>query len=216
MLSQCDKDDLHEQWKIVSTDGFFDQIVNRSSQACLHFNTENANPQSAFAVWTSCLGADSQTFRAIADAERSTWHPVNSLVKAKNGNCLSVVDTPAPGTSWFSPAKPIKSLYSRKCDGKSERFSYIEEVNGDIRLVHGTTGACIYPHGGNSLAIRACDRGKDMMWRINASSQGGDQFFNPYSKLCMTLPASQRQGGSKKATMGACGTVDEVILEFAK
>lgn len=216
ILSQCDKDDLHEQWKIVSTDGFFDQIVNRSSQKCLHFNTESANPQSAYAVWTSCLGADSQTFRAIADAERSTWHPVNSLVKAKNGNCLSVVDIPAPGISWFSPAKPIELLYSRKCDGKNERFSYIEEVNGDIRLVHGTTGACIYPHGGNSLAIRACDRGKDMMWRINASSQGGDQFFNPYSKLCMTLPASQGQGGSKEATMGACGTDDDVILEFAK
>ena len=45
---------------------------------------KSANPKSAYAVWTSCLGADSQTFRVIADAERATFHDVDSQLKAKN------------------------------------------------------------------------------------------------------------------------------------
>ncbi|MEE8574611.1 MAG: ricin-type beta-trefoil lectin domain protein, partial [Thermodesulfobacteriota bacterium] len=80
VLSQCTTTDKHEQWKILSSDGFYDKIVNRDSQKCLHFNSENANPSTAYAVWTSCMGADSQTFRAIADAERPTFHDVESML----------------------------------------------------------------------------------------------------------------------------------------
>ncbi len=88
-LVQCDKDNIHEQWKIISRDLFFDSVVNRYSQKCLHFDSENANPKTAYATWTSCIGADSQTFRDIADAERPTVHNVEEMVKAKSGSCLS-------------------------------------------------------------------------------------------------------------------------------
>ncbi|MFA6272730.1 MAG: ricin-type beta-trefoil lectin domain protein, partial [Patescibacteria group bacterium] len=177
ILSGCDQDDLHEQWKIISADGFFDEIVNRASQKCLHFDKEDANPESAYAKWTSCLGTDSQTFRDISDAEKPTWHKVESMVKAANGLCLDVVEQTENALQLTPDKKEIK-LYAHKCGDGSEKFNYIEEVDGDIRLVHTETGACVYPQEkATTLALRACDRGEDMFWRINAKSANADQFY---------------------------------------
>jgi len=219
ILAQCDPADLHEQWKIISADGFFDEIVNRSSQKCLHFDKEDANPESAFAKWTSCLGTDSQTFRDITDAEKPTWHKVESMVKAANGLCLDVVET-TENALQFTPDKKEIKLYAHKCGEGSEKFNYIEEVDGDIRLVHTETGACVYPQEkATSLALRACDRGEDMFWRINAKSANADQFYVAPRNACMTLPAPPT-GSTQDVEAGIadCNIVpnDSTLLELTK
>ena len=219
ILAQCDPEDLHEQWKIISSDGFYDEIVNRSSQKCLHFNTENANPESAFAVWTPCLGADSQTFRDLTDAEKPTWHKVESMVKAANGLCLDVVEGAENSTLLSAVRKEVK-LYAHKCGEGSERFNYIEEVDGDIRLVHTETGACVYPQEkAASLALRACDRGEDMFWRINSKSASADQFYIAPRNACMTLPAPPKGSTQDlEAGIADCNIVpnDSTLLELTK
>jgi hypothetical protein len=219
ILSQCDQDDLHEQWKVISADGYYDEIVNRASQKCLHFDKEDANPESAFAKWTSCLGTDSQTFRDITDAEKPTWHKVESMVKAANGLCLDVVE-PAENSVKLTPdAKEIK-LYAHKCGDGSERFNYIEEVDGDIRLVHTETGGCVYPQEkATTLAIRACDRGEDMFWRINSKSANADQFYIAPRNACMTLPAPPKGATQDlEAGIADCNIVpnDSTLLELTK
>lgn len=155
VLAQCDENNIHEQWKIISRDLFFDRIVNRYSQKCLHFDSENANPKTAYATWTSCIGADSQTFRDIADAERPTWHKVEDMVEAKNGSCLSTKNS---FDKYFNKnqkghltttrkvydemiRKGDDVLISTKCKKDIEdKFNYIEQVNGDIKLVHAQSG----------------------------------------------------------------------------
>jgi hypothetical protein len=216
ILAACDSADLHQQWKIISSDGFYDEIVNRYSQKCLHFNSESANPESAFAVWTSCLGNDSQTFRAIADAEKPTRHNVESMVKAANGLCLDVVGAlPA-----LTPENKEVKLYAHKCGDGSEKFNYIEEVDGDIQLVHSETGLCVYPQEkADSLALRACDRGADMFWRLNAKSATEDQFFNTARNSCMILPAPPK-GSTQDLEAGVanCNQIpnDGMLLDFVK
>ncbi|MFA6317081.1 MAG: ricin-type beta-trefoil lectin domain protein, partial [Elusimicrobiota bacterium] len=219
ILGQCDKDDKHQQWKVITNDGFFDKIVNRDTQKCLHFNKENANPDTAFAVWTGCMGADSQNFRDIPDAERPTWHPVNAMVKAGNGLCLAIVDPPE---GPFTPTHVVKEakLFARPCDGKSERFNYMEMVNGDIKLVHTETGSCIYPQKDtNHMAVLPCDTGKDMLWRINPKGGSADQLFNPRANLCMMLPAPPKDSGQAlEAVLAPCNTVpdDGLLIDFVK
>ncbi|HBA61070.1 MAG TPA: hypothetical protein DCZ92_09680 [Elusimicrobia bacterium] len=219
VLAQCDAADRHEQWKIISADGFYDEIVNRFSQKCLHFNTEDANPVTAYAVWTSCLGADSQTFRDITDAEKPTWHNVASQVKAANGLCLDVVEE-TENILKLTPQKKEIKLYAHKCGDGSEKFNYVEEVDGDIRLVHTETGACVYPQEkADSLAMRACDRGEDMFWRINAKSASADQFMNVKRNFCLALPAPA--GGStrdQEAMIVNCNITpnDSTLLDFTK
>ncbi|MBI5625306.1 MAG: ricin-type beta-trefoil lectin domain protein [Elusimicrobia bacterium] len=219
ILGQCDKDDKRQQWKVITNDGFYDKIVNRDAQKCLHFNKENANPNTAFAIWTSCMGTDSQNFRDIPDAERPTWHPVNTEVKAGNGLCLAVVDPP---TGPFTPKPNDKEakLFARPCDDKSERFNYTEMVNGDIKLVHTETGACIYPQKDTDhLAIRPCDEGKDMLWRVNPKGGSADQLFNPRANLCMMLPAPPKNSTQAlEAVLAPCNTVpdDGLLIDFIK
>ena len=219
ILAQCDSDDLHEQWKIISADGFYEEIVNRASQKCLHFDKEDANPESAFAKWTSCLGTDSQTFRDISDAEKPTWHKVESMVRAANGLCLDVVEQ-AENALQITPDKKEIKLYAHKCGEGSEKFNYIEEVDGDIRLVHTETGACVYPQEkSTTLALRACDRGEDMFWRINAKSANADQFFIEPRNACMTLPAPPKGSTQDlEAGIADCNIVpnDSTLLELTK
>jgi hypothetical protein len=220
ILAPCNSKDTHEQWKIVSTDGFYDKIVNRFSQKCLHFNTENANPKSAFAVWTSCLGADSQQFRDIADAERPTWHGINSRVKSKSGLCLSV--SQADQTKKWAPTKTDMEakLYARSCDDSDEQFNYLEQVDGDIKLVHGDHGTCVYPQKGtNHMALRPCDTGSDMFWQVNAKGGSGFQLYNRYKKLCMMLPSPPKNSSQyKEAVLSNCSMVpgDGLLLDFVK
>ncbi|OUR95640.1 hypothetical protein A9Q84_14145 [Halobacteriovorax marinus] len=193
-LAVCNKKDLHEQWKIISTDGFFDKIVNRYSQKCLHFNTENANPNTAYAVWTSCMGADSQTFRAIPDAEKPTWHGINSKLADESGYCLAIK---REKRARLSKKKKSILLYSKLCSKTNERYNFMEEVNGDMKLVHANHGGCVYPvKNSNKVAIRACDRGKDMFWRNYASGGNFITMHNPYTNKCLTLPT--RDKGSKR------------------
>lgn len=219
ILAQCDTNDRHEQWKIHSSDGFYDEIVNRFAQKCLHFNKEDANPESAYAVWAGCYGADSQTFRDIADAEKPTWHKVNAMVKAGNGLCLDVAED-AENTAAVTPDKKELKLLAHKCGDGSERFNFVEEVDGDIRLVHVETGLCVYPQEkAQTLALRACDRGTDMFWRLNDVAGASDQFFNPARNSCMILPAPPK-GVTQDAQAGLadCRTVpnDATLMDFVK
>jgi hypothetical protein len=219
ILAACDAADLHQQWKIISSDGFYDEIVNRYSQKCLHFNTESANPESSFAVWTSCLGADSQTFRDITDAEKPTLHKVNAMLKAANGLCLDVVEATENSSQLTWDKREIK-LYAHKCGEGSERFNYMEEVDGDIQLVHTETGGCVYPQEkADSLALRACDRGQDMFWRLNAATGSADLVFHPVRNSCMILPAPPK--GSTQALeagLANCNQVpnDALLMDFVK
>jgi len=218
-LATCDGTDRHEQWKIHSSDGFYDEIVNRFAQKCLHFNKEDANPETAYAVWAGCYGADSQTFRDITDAEKPTWHKVNSLVEAGNGLCLDVAED-AENAAAVTPDKKELKLLAHKCGDGSERFNFIEEVNGDIRLVHVETGLCVYPQeNAQTLALRACDRGADMFWRLNDVAGAADQFFNPARNSCMILPAPPK-GVTQDAQAGLadCKAVpnDATLMDFVK
>lgn len=212
ILGQCDKDDDHEKWKVVSTDGFWDKLANRYSQKCLHFNTEDANPNTAFAVWTGCMGADSQNFRDIPDAELTTWHPVNREIKARNGLCLGAVETFSMRTGME------EKMYARPCDGKSERFGYNEEVDGDIKIVHADTGACLYPKLlTNELALRPCDAGEDMFWRVDEAGGTADRLFNKAMKLCMMLPAPPPNTSTTlPAKLANCVDDDDKLLDFVK
>ncbi|HBE89058.1 MAG TPA: hypothetical protein DDW67_07975, partial [Elusimicrobia bacterium] len=213
VLAACDAKDRHQQWKIVSSDGFYDQIVNRFSQKCLHFDNESANPRSAYAVWTSCLGNDSQTFRDIPDAEKPTRHEVNAFVKASNGLCLDVLEE-TENSLKLTPQNKEEKLYAHPCGDKSERFNYIEEVDGDIQLVHSETGACVYPAEKSShLALRACDRGQDMFWRLNVKDNNTLQFFNAKRNVCMTLPAPDKGTTNyKEAGTAPCSAADAAQL----
>ncbi len=218
ILAPCDASDRHEQWKIVSSDGFYDEIVNRFSQKCLHFNKENANPDTAYAVWSSCLGEDSQTFRDILDAEKPILHPVQAMVKAANGLCLDVAEE-VENSLKFTPEKKTEKLYAHKCGDGSERFNYIEEINGDIRLVHTETGACVYPlEHSETLALRPCDRGSDMFWRLNSKSASTDLFLSPARDACMILPAPVN-GSTRDVEAGIANCNipnDGILLELIK
>jgi|GEM_PF-1645042 len=217
ILAACDTKDSHQQWKIVSSDGFYDQIVNRFSQKCLHFDKENANPRSAFAVWTSCLGNDSQTFRDITDAEKPTLRKANELVKASNGLCLDVIEETEGSLQLTAQNKEAK-LYAHPCGDKSERFNYIEEVDGDIRLVHTETGACVYPQEkSRTLALRACDRGQDMFWRLNVADNNTMQLFNPSRNSCMIMPAPDKGTSNyKEAGIAPCAADGAQLLDLVK
>ncbi|MEW5907124.1 MAG: ricin-type beta-trefoil lectin domain protein [Elusimicrobiota bacterium] len=217
VLAACDAKDRHQQWKIISSDGFYDQIVNRFSQKCLHFDNESANPRSAYAVWTSCLGADSQTFRDIPDAEKPTRHEVNAFVKASNGLCLDVLEETENSLRLTAQNKEAR-LYAHPCGDKSERFNYIEEVDGDIQLVHAETGACVYPAEKSAhLALRACDRGQDMFWRLNVKTPDTLQFFNPVRNSCMILPAPDKGTSDyKEAGTAPCSADAAQLLDLVK
>lgn len=219
VLASCDSKDKHEQWKIITDDGFYDKIVNRDSQKCLHFNDENANPDSAYAVWTDCLGADSQNFRDLPDAEKPVYKAVNAELKAGNGQCLSV--TNAAGSADFKPVPgdTEEKLFARSCDDKNERFNYTEMVNGDVKLVHGDTGACLYPKDSTNVAIRPCDTGEDMLWRLNPQGGKGFQFYSAKFNACLSLPAPPKGSTQQQAAvLSACNKVpgDALLLDFVK
>ena len=233
ILSQCNSNDLHEQWKIISQDGFFDKIINKFSQKCLHFDTENANPKSAYAIWTSCLGADSQTFRDIEDSERATWHDVKSLVQAKNNRCLA---TKKDYIKYFKKSgnghKTIISkeynrmkqkgddmLLSVPCDADtSDKFNYIEMVNGDIKIVHADSGWCVVPKHGSAheLRLAPCNNNKDMVWRTK--EHGGNLFelFNLELKQCITIDSDNKTKTVSDSKLSRCSGNPEQLIDFVK
>jgi len=232
-LSVCNTKDDHEQWKIISTDGYFDKIVNKFSQKCLHFDTENANPMTAYATWTSCLGADSQTFRDIEDAERPTQHQVEELVKAKSNICLA---TKQSFDSYFQKSqkghltttkkeydamklKKDDVLVSVACaEAVEEKFNYVEMVNGDLKLVHAQSGWCVVPRSKQdmTLVLKPCNRNKKMLWR---NKREGDAFEmkNTELKKCMTLEnSSGNKSIATDAVISNCSKTSGQSINFTK
>lgn len=142
MLKGCDANDRSEQWKIATYDGIYSQIINRASQKCLHFDSENARPETAKAVWTSCIGMDSQNFRAIPDAELPDFVPKGSRLASAANTCV-----------WFEPLDHGWVSYQTGSCGQDfaqdpmQRarnvqqavFDYVEMVDGSLRLVHRAT-----------------------------------------------------------------------------
>ena len=233
MLSQCDSKDKHEKWKVISSDGFFDQIVNKFSQKCLHFNSENANPKTAYAVWTSCLGTDSQTFRDISDAERPTWHHVNDEIKSKDGSCLSTKTgfdsyfiklnghtTITQRKKLFMLMKKDDILVARKCDKEDkEFFSYVEKVDGDVKLVHAKSGWCVVPkHDAmNSLSLAPCDKGKDMFWSNKLIKGSSFQMYNKHLNKCLDLKQLKNSSSTEaRAQLSMCQNKPEQEIDFIK
>ena len=234
ILAKCNKSDIHEQWKIISTDGFYDMIVNKYSQKCLHFESENANEKSTYAVWTSCIGSDSQNFRDIKDAERATFHGVKDEIKSKNNMCLS---TNGKFDSYFhkegkyghldsTPKKLAQMrkhkdnlLFSKKClnNNEDERFSFTEEVNGDIKLIHAETGWCVTPTHNNKkqLILNPCDKGKDLMWRNNLGKNAFFEMENVKLKSCISLKKDDKSSNIY-AVLEKCKKADRQLIKFVK
>ncbi len=229
-LGFCNNNDIHLKWKITSADGFYYSIINKFSQKCLHFSSENANPKVAHGVWTSCIGVDSQSFRPINDAQKPSFISVNSKIKSKNGSCLK---TDKNYISYFIPTNfkyrfggaklagdTIKdehfNLYSTNCSNSQDLFNYVEEVNGDIKIVH-SSGWCVSPvdHNSNKLKLTPCNLGSEMIWRVNEKAQGSFDLVNVSHKKCMNL-FSNSSSSIKLATMESCKLVDEQYLSFTK
>jgi len=237
LLASCNGEDLHEQWKVVSTDGFYDKIINRHSQKCLHFDRENANPKTAQAVWTSCMGADSQTFRDIKDAERPTWHNIKSMLKARNGSCLSLKGGHQSQAQTMLLSRHVLQgklsraqykhlqhagddvLYAESCDREQDVFNYIEQVNGDIKLVHAISGWCVHPktERGRQLVLAPCDRGKDMLWRLNRARGNAWVLKNVYTSRCLVLPDIQKNSRAhNQAFLANCVKNNSQTFDFQK
>lgn len=239
ILSRCNNKDEHERWKVISSDGFYDKIINRHSQKCLHFNKESANPETAKAIWTSCFGADSQTFRDIKNAEKPTWHNINAMLQAKNGSCLSVKGDTNRSTA-MSPLVKLHQeqenlsrqhytglkhsghdiLLAEDCNEDEDRFNYLEAVNGDIKLVHAATGWCVHPKPGRDqiLALAPCDRGEDMFWRLNQMSEAW-MLQNVAHKNCLALPdISKKISKTQKsqANLDRCQGSTSQLFDFIR
>ena len=233
VLAQCNKQDDHEQWKIISTDGFFDKVVNRFSQKCLHFDTENANPETAYATWTSCLGADSQTFRDLADAEKPKYYKVEAQITAQNGRCMA----PVPGfESYFTKSAKGHPTTSKKAyddmrkrkdnvlmsvscqEGPQARFNYVEMVDGDMKLVHGYSGWCVVPQSKHdtTLVLKPCNRNKNMLWRT-VREGGAFMMKNTKDNKCITLEnGSDSREPNVVANIGTCAAKPEQSIKFVK
>ncbi|WP_300298434.1 RICIN domain-containing protein [Ferrovibrio sp.] len=184
MLKACDANDRDEHWKISTYDNLYSQIVNRASQKCLHFDSENARPETARAVWTSCLGMDSQTFRAIPDAERPTFVAKASALASQDNVCF-----------WFKPNAVIGVYGSGSCApyGKNQAlkanepqlaaFDYVEMVDGGIKLIHNMAhiagvnqaqagdGMCVYGAAGSNFFDQACTRADGLIYDIDEVQQ---------------------------------------------
>jgi len=231
MLAKGNKVDPHEQWKIISSDGYHVKIINRYSQKALHFDTESANPKTAYAVWTSYTGAPSQQFRIIDDAEKATFHDVKDLVDAKNGMCLAV----KPGFMKYFKKTPkghptadaaaYKKMQDKKDDvlisipvgqARDSEFGYVEMVNGDLQLVHKISGWGIVATKGNKVHIGPLGLQKNMVWRTR--NQSGDHFelYNEKTKKSITLPAPGDHASSVAAEMTLSKSLDAQLIQFIK
>lgn len=231
ILAKCSKTDDHEKWKVISTDGFYDMIVNKYSQKCLHFDSESASAKTAYAVWTSCIGLDSQNFRDIKDAERPTLHDVKDEIKTEHNMCLS---TKKKFDSYFDKktsyghlsitAKDAHTmrknkdnyLISKDCkdNNEEERFSFVEKVNGDIKLIHSETGWCVAPQYKKNLILTPCDKGQDLFWRNNIKNKDLFEMKNVHFKTCISL--KDKNKGYFDAKLEKCNKKEEQLIKFKK
>ncbi|MFN4276990.1 MAG: ricin-type beta-trefoil lectin domain protein [Ferrovibrio sp.] len=181
MLKSCDANDKSEQWKVATYDGIYSQIINRASQKCLHFDSENARPETAKAVWTSCIGMDSQNFRAIPDAERPDFVPKGSRLASAASTCVWFYPV---GNNWVGyetgtcGADYGQSGISRMRNVQQAIFDYVEMVDGTIRMVHRVTptadaktevndGMCFYASGQNATFNDApCNRATGVTYDV--------------------------------------------------
>lgn len=180
MLKQCEASDRSEHWKIATYDGIYSQIINRASQKCLHFDSENARPETAKAVWTSCIGMDSQNFRAIPDAERPDFVPKGSKLASAANTCV-----------WFQRDSTQFGAYvTGSCDQNYDQsplsralniqeavFDYVEMVDGTIRLVHrlgpapnpknqAQDGMCVYGVQGSQFFDQPCNHATGIVYDV--------------------------------------------------
>ncbi len=234
-LAQCNSGDEHEKWKVATKDGFFYEIINRFSQKCLHFDTENANDKSGYAVWTSCLGADSQAFRVLEDAQKPAFYPVNDQVRANSGMCLApdanFAQYFSKTTKGFSTAdrddharmttRRHNLLYPAACDGSARtRFNYVEKPDGALKIVHAPSGWCVATDRthGKDLVLAPCNNGKDMFWRTRDDNGDAFEIQHEADGLCIDLPAKSQRSGpgpeSGAAQVTPCRRSPSQFLDF--
>ncbi len=169
-LRSCDDKSATEMWKVVSYDGVYYQIMNRAAQKCLHFDSESAKPGDAKAVWSSCLGYDSQAFRPIKDAEQANYVKKGAALESGEVQCLR----------YARPEKPDAGFVGRPCNPTdSVRFDLIEMPDGGIRIVDAKSGNClaaVAPGPGQPGGVLSvpCYRGNPVTFDV--VPQG--QFFN--------------------------------------
>ncbi|SFP08847.1 ricin-type beta-trefoil lectin domain protein [Hydrogenimonas thermophila] len=225
MLSQCNNIDTHEEWKIISKDGFFDKIINKHSQMCLHFDSINANPKSAYAVWAPCIEVDSQGFRDIKDVQRPEMHMVNDEIKAKSGQCISVhrdldkhfIKTKYGHTVIKNPehyrknnGSGVYGLYAAECkEDTNSKFNYLELIDGYIKIIHTKTGWCVVPKHNKSdkLALKPCSKEDAMFWKPIAV-KNGFLLKNYFKKECIDIK-------DNKLSLKRCNKkANEQIIDF--
>ena len=209
-LGECSGDE-HSKWKVENYDNFYISLVNKFSQKCLHFNIENANPKTAYGIWTSCMGADSQTFRAINDAQKPTHHDINSKVAARNGWCIGSRNDfdqiyeeieEVGGVNYYNSNylkfqnmlnSKINLLISVDCNDKNAiKFNYTEKPNGDIKLFSSKQGLCVVrSYFSNELLLMPCDRGEDMVWEVKPVGKDGFNLYNKHYNKCINIQSSK-------------------------
>jgi hypothetical protein len=111
-------------------------------------------------------------------------------------------------------------LISNTCgEGNNEFFSYVEEVNGDIKLVHSKSGWCVVPKHDRqgSLSLAPCDQGKDMIWQNNVINVSSFRMHNKTLNKCMTLKSKPINSKIEvTATVMNCINTSEQSIDFVQ
>ncbi|QKF83078.1 ricin-type beta-trefoil lectin domain protein [Halarcobacter ebronensis] len=243
-LSECNGKDEHEKWKIVSEDGYWDKIVNKYSEKCLHFDIESANPKTAYATWTGCVGMASEMFRDIEDTQRPTYHNVEDLIDAKNGTCLSTkksfdqyffevkrvgnisIKVESKKGNLTTTAKEYEKMISKEdnvlistaCESAIEdKFNYIEELNGDLKLIHAQSGWCVTPNpkDNKSLVLQPCNKEKNILW-TNIQEGNSFQLKSNVNNKCITLGVDLDGNKIGKAELSQCVNSSGQDIDFVK
>ena len=223
VLANCNARDPHELWKVIAADGSYFRVVNRFSQKCLHFDSENANPKSARAVWSSCVGTDSQAFRFVQGLEVPAWHDVRYQLKVDQGclafNHQSTLGAPvgalqrriAAGLLTLTQYRQLQQqkrniLEAKDCRSVRDVFNYVQQPGQHIKLVHADTGWCVRPNGNRDrrLVIGPCDRGKDMEWIPVSGRSNAWNWKNVASQFCLSAPKLLGLNSTPQARIASC------------
>ncbi len=184
LMEPCD-DHPRRNWKIVSNDGDYFQVINQHSGHCLHFADPNANPGVVEASWWPCNSSDQQALRIIPGT-KPQYHKVDAILKSPMATrCM---DVGGRDNKFHFPAKRV---YQADCTGHDDqRWNYVETIDGHIKIINKKTGLCLYPsalNAGAPILEAACDAAHDMFWE-KADVPGGFQIRNLRAKLCMGTP----------------------------
>ncbi len=109
-------------------------------------------------------------------------------------------------------------LVSAKCEKAIEdKFNYVEQVNGDLKLVHAQSGWCVVPKSKNSdeLTLQPCSKDKDMFWR-NIGEGDSFEMRNTKTGKCISLDKIPEHANLAKAKTVQCNNNVSQEIKFVK